>query len=464
MRAGPPQNGRGRSRSDDPRLGRWNEERAVPRFLLVVVLVSWRRLVILMSRDAAAPGLSSEVLPESRTESLHRALASFPATIFQFDPRMRDGWYSDRYFVRTARTIAHADRDPTVTVQVFAKQQGVLAGVYEVIRLLQTQLATHPESGRSYRAHDMVIETLMDGDPIAPYETGMLITGPYIAFAHLETDYLGILARRSLVASNVRRVMVAAGGKPVIFMGARHDDWRVQTPDGYAARVGGAGSVSSDAGGAWWGAAGVGTMPHAVIAAFGGDVVEATLAFARYCRDVEPLVRVISLVDYNNDVIGDALAVARAMRGEFGEGSLGAVRVDTSENQIDETLRREAAQLPQELLTGVNPILVRRLRSALDAEGFRDVGIVVSGGFTPAKIRRFEEAQVPVTGYGVGSSLLGHNDGERDGLINDFDFTADVVRLDGRPQSKVGRQLKANRRLLRVDWDTLDRIEREVIS
>ena len=67
----------------------------------------------------------------------------------------------------------------------------------------------------------------------------------------------------------MRRVIDAAAGKPVIFMGARHDDWRVQTPDGYAAMVGGAGSVSSDAGGAWWGARGVGTMPHAMIAAFG---------------------------------------------------------------------------------------------------------------------------------------------------------------------------------------------------
>ena len=59
-----------------------------------------------------------------------------------------------------------------------------------------------------------------------------------------------VLARRTLVATNTRRVIEAANGKPVIFMAARHDDWRVEVPDGYAALVGGAGAVSTDANGA----------------------------------------------------------------------------------------------------------------------------------------------------------------------------------------------------------------------
>jgi nicotinate phosphoribosyltransferase len=388
---------------------------------------------------------------EDRQRLLHETLAAFPASLFQFDPRMAEGWYSDRYFVRTANTIAFDGRDPIVCMQVFAKQYGIVAGVYEVIRMLQTQLRTHPATERRYEFEEFEIETLIDGDTIAPRETAMLITGPYVAFAHLETDYLGVLARRSLVATNVRRVIDAAHGKPVIFMGARHDDWRVQTPDGYAARVGGAGSVSSDAGGAWWGASGVGTMPHAMIAAFGGDVVAATLAFTRYCHAQEPDIKIVSLVDYHNDVVRDALAVARAMHTTFGAGSLAGVRVDTSEGVVDAALAGDAASRGREGLTGVNPELVRRLRGALDAGGFPDVGIIVSGGFNPAKIRRFESAGVPVAGYGIGSSLLGHNDGEDDGLLNDFDFTADVVMVDGRPESKVGRGYAPNPRLIRLD-------------
>ncbi len=206
---------------------------------------------------------------------------------------------------------------------------------------------------------------------------------------------------------------------------------------------------------AWWGASGVGTMPHAMIAAFGGDVVGATLAFARYCLAHEPDVKVVSLVDYHNDVVRDALAVARAMHDAFGAGSLVAVRVDTSERLVDVALAADAAARGREGLTGVNPELVRRLRSALDQGGFPDVGIIVSGGFTPAKIRRFEREGVPVTGYGIGSSLLGHNDGEQDGLLNDFDFTADVVMVDGRLESKVGRGFVPNARLVPVDIGAL---------
>ena len=282
----------------------------------------------------------------------------------------------------------------------------------------------------------------------------MLIHAPYRCIAHLETPVLGVMARRSLVATNVRRVIAAARGRTVIFMGARHDDWRVQTPDGYAALVGGVQQVSSDAGGAWWGSRGVGTMPHALIAAYGGDVVAATLAFARYARAVEPDVAVVSLVDYHNDVVRDSLAVARAMRDEFGPGSLAGVRVDTSERLVDRSLEGVVPE-PGERLHGVSPRLVRLLRTRLDEAGFPDVGVVVSGGFTPARITAFEQAGVPVLAYGVGSSLLGHNHGEVDGLLTSFDFTGDIVTLDGKPEGKVGRGLNPNPRLVALDWERL---------
>ena len=79
--------------------------------------------------------------------------------------------------------------------------------------------------------------------------------------------------------------------------------------------------------------------------------------------------------------------------------------------------------------TGVNARLVRKVRQALDDAGHGRVRIVVSGGFTADRIRAFEADGVPVDAYGVGSSLIrGAND-----------FTADVVRVDGRPGAKVGR-------------------------
>lgn len=400
-----------------------------------------------------------------RTRALHEALATrFPAALFHFDPRMADGYYADRYFVLTAGTIAHAGLDPVVTMQLFAKRAGVLAGVYEVVRLLETQLAANPRTGRRYTLADLTIETLVDGDVIAPWESVMHITGPYLAFAHLETDYLGVLARRTLVATNVRRVIDAAAGKPVVFMGARHDDWRVQTPDGFAAKVGGIASVSTDANGAWWGAGGVGTMPHSMIASFGGDVVRATIEFTRYCRAAGLGIDIVSLTDYHNDVVADSLAVARAMRDTFGDGVLWGVRIDTSERLVDRSLAAAAAAFPERRLNGVAPELVLTLRAALDGEGFGYVRIGVSGGFHVRKIERFEAAGIPVDFYGVGSSLLGHNDGEADGLANNFDFTADVVRVDGCPQSKTGRQEHRNDRFVRLDPALLQRLDAAAAS
>jgi nicotinate phosphoribosyltransferase len=389
-------------------------------------------------------------VPGDRVQALHQGLRQHPAELFQFDPRICSGWLSDRYFVRTANTLRHAGRDPVVTMQVFAKKRGVLAGVHEAIRLLQTQLTP----GSDYR--ELQVDTLLEGDDVNTggeddWEPVMHVTGRYTGFAHLETPLLGVLARRSLVASNTRTVVRAAGGKPIIFMAPRHDDWRVQTPDGYAAQVGGAASVSSDAAGAWWGARGVGTMPHAMIAAFEGDTVQATLAFARYLRAEEPDVQVMSLVDYDNDAVRTSLEVARAVRAEFGDGVLTGVRVDTSERLIDESLIGDPAVWGRAKLTGVNAYLVQKMRAALDAEGFDYVGIVVSGGFTPDKIKGFEAEGIPVAAYGVGSSLLGHSRGDN-GLLTDFDFTGDLVRLDGKPEGKIGRSFRENPRMVRLDW------------
>ena len=102
--------------------------------------------------------------------------------------------------------------------------------------------------------------------------------------------------------------------------------------------------------------------------------------------------------------------------------------------------RRVLPQMGRFKPTGVNPKLVHNVRDALDREGFGHVKIVVSGGFTVDKIRQFESEGVPVDGYGVGSSLFQGR----------FDFTADVVRVDGRAWAKVGRGVRPNPRLGRV--------------
>jgi nicotinate phosphoribosyltransferase len=343
--------------------------------------------------------------------------------------RVREGYYTDQYFNLTRDLLEEADRHPRVLMQVFQKNESILGGVDEAIAVLKQCAGRHVDGGWQDGWDELVVHALYEGDAIAPHETVLTIEGDYGLFAHLETVYLGCMARRTLVMRNVKAVVDAARGKPILFFPARHDHWLVQTGDGWAAHVAGAIGVSTDAQASWWGGRGVGTVPHALIAAYGGDTVAAACAFAdRYHRETNITV----LVDFENDSVRTALEVAGALGDR-----LWGVRLDTSEALVDLALQREPAP---DRHRGVTSLLARRVREALDAAGHQHVRIVVSGGFDAAKIASFEAEGAPVDAYGVGSSLLrGQND-----------FTADVVRVDGRPVAKVGRHERPNPRLERV--------------
>ena len=198
----------------------------------------------------------------------------------------------------------------------------------------------------------------------------LTIEGDYADFAHLETVYLGVMARRTLIMRNVREVVDAARGKPILYFPARHDHWLVQTGDGWSAHIAGAIGVSTDAQASWWGGRGVGTVPHGLIAAYGGDTALAARKFAdRFGRDMNVTV----LVDFVNDSVRTALEVADALGDD-----LWGVRLDTSDKLADESLRRLHGDAAP---TGVAAELVELTRSELDKAGFPNVHIVVSGGF-----------------------------------------------------------------------------------
>jgi nicotinate phosphoribosyltransferase len=335
--------------------------------------------------------------------------------------RIKAGYYSDAYFNLTKQLLEREDKHAHVVMQVFQKKHSILGGIDEAIAVLK--LCSDDWDG-------LEVHALYEGDEVEPHETVMTIEGDYRLFAHLETVYLGCMARRSLVMHNVREVVEAAHGKQILFFPARHDHWLVQTGDGWAAHVSGAIGVSTDAQASWWGGRGIGTVPHSLIAAFGGDTVEAARAWARqYAHEMNVTV----LVDFWNDSVKTAIEVADALGDD-----LWGVRLDTSERLVDRSLWDEMGDFRP---TGVNHVLVHKVRDALDAAGHERVKIVASGGFTPEKIRDFERLGVPVDAYGVGSSLLrGEND-----------FTADIVLLDGEPCAKVGREYRPNPRLEKVE-------------
>jgi nicotinate phosphoribosyltransferase len=360
-------------------------------------------------------------------EQTERRRRRLPPEIFDLPvDKMREGYYTDQYFNVTRSTLRADGRHPRVVMQVFQKRHAVLGGIDEAIAILKLCADDWD---------DLTVHALYDGDRVEPWETVLMIEGDYTGFAHLETLYLGVLARRTLIATKTTEVLEAANGKPIIFMPARYDHHRVQTGDGYAAFVAGAIlgvpiGVTTDANASWWGGRAIGTVPHALIASYGGNTVLAATKFAEYC---EPGMNVVVLVDFENDSVRTSLEVARALGGR-----LWGVRLDTSRTLVDRSLWEEMGDFDPR---GVNERLVWKVREALDRDGFERVRIVVSGGFDAQRIRAFETKGVPVDSYGVGSALIrGEND-----------FTGDVVMTDGRHSAKAGRHYRPNLRLELVE-------------
>lgn len=332
------------------------------------------------------------------------------------DKTIEGGYYSAAYFNKASDILS--GMDVPVTMQVFQKDHSVLYGIDEAVSLLR---GCSNGNGKY-----LTINALRDGDKAKPWETVMTIEGNLADFVHLESVYLGILARGTRVATNMSRIVEAANGKPVLFMGDRFDRYENQASDGEAALIGGASAICTPAMGYRNYVAAAGTMPHALIAAFGGDVVNACQAY--WDKFHTPIT---ALVDFNNDCVGDSIRCLEA----FG-GNLAAVRLDTSERMVDKSLARYEGTALHEVYKGVNPLLVQNVRDALDSNGGEHVKIIVSGGFTADKIKIFENDHVPVDMYGVGSSII----------KNGPDFTADVVL----PVGKAGRPYRPNPRLKEI--------------
>jgi nicotinate phosphoribosyltransferase len=440
-----------------------------------------------------------------------------PPPVFKLDgERMRQGWYSDKYFINIARTLAElaargyrfggtapdlSDLELDlrnvdvgsieVEMQWFPRRQPscVVVGVDKALAML-SECTGYFEEGRFVNTfQQMEVWAVQDGSE-APYEGDpmnvtpvMKVRGRYRDFAILETPTLGALGRGSRVATNVYEVLKAARGKQVLFFPARFDAHEVQAADGYAYQIAVqlfnqnfgkslSAYVSTDAQGDWWGGAGGGTVAHAAIACFLGDTAEATLAFAATRPADVPR---IALVDFRNDCVGTSLEVVRVLfrrylqllkEGKSEEArkyKLFGVRPDTSSDLRDVSVPPLG---DKRLDCGVNPRLVFAMREAIDREWTnwglagddvriaeqycRDVRIAVTGGFTPARIKHFEDLGVPADIYGVGSWLLS----SCDVCGTNNDFTADVVRvrIDGRwyDLAKLGRKACDNLMLERI--------------
>lgn len=336
--------------------------------------------------------------------------------------RMRQGWYSDQYFVNVEQMLTvlgaqgyrYQGKFPRlsgpelddldvgnieVEMQIFTHRPGktLVVGVDKALTMLRYCAGYWDDSGEFVETyHDLEVLAVHDGALVnfPPTDTPgsgnprwvqpvLKIRGRYRDFALLETPILGTLSRGSRIATNVYATLGAARGKPVLFFPARFDAHEVQAADGYAYDIAVQrfnrdfrrhvpSIISTHAQGDWWGGEGGGMVPHAVIACFLGDVAEAMVAFA----SMLPLdVPRIALVDFNNDSVAASLRTLRAMFGRYracleaGKEEeaqryiLAGVRLDTSNAVRDVNV----APLGDPALDmGVNPRLVFAVRAALN--------------------------------------------------------------------------------------------------
>jgi nicotinate phosphoribosyltransferase len=293
------------------------------------------------------------------------------------------GIVTDIYFVRTKKILEAKRLRKKIRMEYHVVklprgfEWAVFAGLEEVLCVLRDKPVTvyaMPE-GTLFKA----------GEPL------MIIEGYLDDIVLYETAILGILRHYTSIATKAARVKKLAGDKKVLFFGLRALHPAIAPAVDRAAYIGGVDAVSGYASQKYLGLKPQGTMPHALIIAFGNQV-EAWKAFDEV---VEPEVPRIMLVDTFYDERVEALMAAQLL----GE-RLHGVRLDTPSSR-----------------RGSMKQIVEEVRWTLDIHGYKHVKIVVSGGIDEKEV---VELRNLVDAFGVGTSIA---------MPPSIDISADIVEV-----------------------------------
>ncbi|WP_256685946.1 nicotinate phosphoribosyltransferase [Halococcus qingdaonensis] len=317
---------------------------------------------------------------------------------------IREGRATDAYFERTVETLDHAGKNPHVVAEVTADQFPtgefeVFAGVADAARLL---------AGRSIDVDALAEGRLFDGGPV------MSIEGSYLDFARLETALLGFLSQASGMATNALRARRTVPDASLLSFGARHVHPSIAAVVERSALLGGFDGFSHVAAGELLDREASGTMPHALVIAFGkGNQEAAWTAFDEAVADSVPR---ITLCDTYSDEVDEVLRAADVL----GE-NLDSVRIDTTGSRRGDIRH-----------------IIREVRWELDARGREDVEVFVSGGLDPDALRDLRDV---AAGFGVGGYVSN---------ADPVDFALDIVAIDGEPAAKRGK-LSGKKQVYRTD-------------
>ncbi|MCP5105784.1 MAG: nicotinate phosphoribosyltransferase [bacterium] len=372
--------------------------------------------------------------------------------------------YTDKYFLRTNEILKKENISPRISMKIFSRGDGPVAGLDEAVEILTTYTRLREQEGEVW---------ITGKERFAGSEPLMIIKGPVQSFIELETMYLGVLSSAisealgidspdsDQITRKLKRLKAIYQDIPIIYFGARHYHWSLDKTIAAAAISGGAVQTSTDAGSSNIGLEGAGTTPHLltiVLASIYGKE-NATLETARlFDKHMPTEVPRVTLVDTFNREITDTLLTARY----FGKRK-NSFRLDTCGENIGEggSLYKWAAPTAQEKQkasdpefktgTGVTIELAVNVRNSLVENGFGpNTDIFLSSGFgNEDKARAFVNAHYEYkekTGYNLFS-------GVGIGEISAARFcTADIFEVDDHPLAKTGREA------VRIDYSTMKRV------
>ncbi len=306
------------------------------------------------------------------------------------DAAIREGRCTDVYFERITDVLEKDGINPRVVMEVGAPVLpdgwGVFCGLADVLALLDG-LAVD-------------VDAMPEGSVFYPGEPVLRITGSYRDFAAYETAILGYLCHASGVASAAAHIRLAAGDVPVYSFGSRRQHPAIAPMIERAAWIGGVDGVSNTC--APEGIPLAGTMPHAFVMCYPRQED----AWAAFDRHAPPDVPRIMLCDTFDDEKSESVRAAAI--------GCDAVRLDTPRSR-----------------RGDMRSIVEEVRWELDARGYGDVGIFLSGGVTRADVVAFRDI---VDGFGVGGAIAN---------APVIDFAMDIVEIEGRLSAKRGKRAGA---------------------
>ena len=303
------------------------------------------------------------------------------------DETIKTGACTDIYFVRTEETLRLADINPEVFMEVTASalpaSWAVFCGLSDVIALLEGLPVT--------------VDAMPEGTIFFKNEPVLRISGKYRDFCRYETAILGFLCHASGVATAAAHMTLAAHRRPVYSFGSRRQHPSIARMIERAAWIGGVDGVSNTC--APEGIPVVGTMPHAFVMCY----AKPEDAWRSFDQNTPEEVPRIMLCDTWCDEKTESLRAA--------ECGATAVRLDTPRSR-----------------RGNMRSIIEEVRWELDAHGYPDVKIFLSGGVTREEVILYRDI---VDAFGVGGAIAN---------APVIDFGLDIVSIEGLPKAKRGKR------------------------